>query len=124
MLSSEECKKIVLLVARPEMQVRLNRCTELEPGLYRTFTVTVTNELLRNGNAKVPDKRRKQIIAELCPCLANKENNMILLGLVFPKISNSFPADRVSRYTNKADSTNMILVKYEVELENYVLLVR
>lgn len=93
MLSSEECKKIVLLVARPEMQVRLNRCTEPEPGLHHTFTVTVNNELLRNRNAKVPDKRRKQIIAELCPCLANKENNVILLGLVFPKLSNCSPAE-------------------------------
>lgn len=91
LLSSEECKKIVLLVARPEMQVRLNRCTEPEPGLYHTFTVTISNELLRNRSAKVPDER-KQITADLCPCLANKENNMILLGLVFPKLRNPFPA--------------------------------
>jgi len=91
--------------------------------LYCTVTVTVSNELLRNRNAKVPEKKEETNIAELCPCLTNKENNIILLGLVFPKLSNSFPVDRVSRYTNKADSTNMILVKYEVELENYVLLV-
>lgn len=57
------------------------------------------------------------------PFLANKENNMLLPGLVSPKLGNSFPADKVSRYTNKAESTNMILVKYEVELENYALLV-
>lgn len=49
---------------------------------------------------------------------------MVLLGLVFPKLSSSFPAGRVSRYTNQAGSTNMTLVKYEVKLENYVLLVR
>lgn len=67
MLSSDECKKIVLLVARPELQVRVNRCTEPRPGLYCTFTITVSNELLRNRNAKVPDKRRQKIIAELCP---------------------------------------------------------
>lgn len=93
MLSSEECRKIVLLVARPEMQVRLNRSTEPEPGLHHTFTVTVNNELLRNRNAKVPDKRRKQIFAELYPCLANKENSTIILGLVFPKLSNCSPAE-------------------------------
>lgn len=49
---------------------------------------------------------------------------MLLLGLVFPKLSNSFPAGRVSRYTDQAGSTNTTLVKYEVELENYVLLFR
>lgn len=123
MLSSDECKKIVLLVARPEMQVRVNRCTEPRPGLYCTFTITISNELLRSGSAKVPDKRRKNIIAELCPLLANKENNMLLPGLVCPKLNNSFPADKVSRYTNKAESTNMVLVKYEVEVEHCALLV-
>lgn len=101
MLSSEECKKIVLLVARPEMQVRLNRCTEPEPGLYHAFTVTVSNELPRNRNAKVTDKRKKQVIAELCPLLSSKENNMILLGLVFPKLNNFF-SSRVNGYINKA----------------------
>lgn len=120
LLSSEECKKIVLLVARPEMQVRLNGGAEPEPWLYHTFTVTVSNELQRNRDAKVPGKRRTQVIAELCPCLASKENSMILLGLVFPKPSKLFPADRASSYTNKAGSTNGILVKYEVEPGNYV----
>lgn len=58
------------------MQVRLNRCTEPEPGLYHAFTVTVNNELPRNRNAKVTDKRSKQLIEELCPSLSNKENNI------------------------------------------------
>lgn len=48
---------------------------------------------------------------------------MILLGHVFPKL-NKFFSNRLSRYINKAGSTNMILVKYEVELENYALLIR
>lgn len=84
MLSSEECRKIVLLVARPEMQVRLKRCTEPEPGLYHAFTVTASNELPRNRKAKVTGKRSKQLIAELCPFLSNKENSKILLGMFSP----------------------------------------
>uniref|UniRef100_A0A8C9EY12 PDZ domain containing ring finger 4 n=1 Tax=Pavo cristatus TaxID=9049 RepID=A0A8C9EY12_PAVCR len=59
LLSSDECKKIVLLVARPELQVRVNRCTEPGPGLYCTFTVTVSNELLRRRNAK-PKKHEEE----------------------------------------------------------------
>lgn len=90
MLSSDECKKIVLLVARPELQVRVNRCTEPGSGLYCTFTVTVSNELLRSRNAEVPNKRRKKIVAELCPFIANRGNNVILLGLLYPKLSNFF----------------------------------
>lgn len=48
---------------------------------------------------------------------------MILLGHVFSKL-NKFFSSRVSRYINKAGSTNMILVKYEVELENYEFVIR
>lgn len=48
---------------------------------------------------------------------------MILLGYVFPKLNKVF-SNRVSRYINKAGSTNMILVKNEVELENYALLIK
>lgn len=103
------------------MQVRLNRCTESEPGLHHAFTVTVSDELPRNRNARVTDRRSKQLIVELCSFFI-QENNVIFLGHVFPKL-NKFFSSRVSRYINKAGSTNMILVKYEVELENCALLI-
>lgn len=65
MLSSDECKKIVLLVARPEMQVRVNRCIENEGGSQGTYIhchPQIMNSWRGNDNAEVPVRMEKMRI--------------------------------------------------------------
>lgn len=53
LLSSDDCKKIVLLVARPELQVRANRCIAIYSHCHPW-----DNYLLKNGNTEIWVKMR------------------------------------------------------------------